>query len=157
MACAAAKGEEKGFMGTKYAVDSVDDVKFLPKLVVFDLDNTVWTPELYELYRMPEYGKDIKLFPAAKAALVELVKNPKWKGTKVAAASRTTCVDWAYKLMKKVEIVDGKTMADIFSFTEIYPTTKLKHFRALLKDSGIEYDDMIFFDDGRYNTDEIEE
>ncbi len=41
----------------------------LPKLVVLDLDNTCWTPELYELDGMPKPDQDIELFPATKMAL----------------------------------------------------------------------------------------
>eukprot|EP00961_Rhodomonas_salina_P286800 3875659-Rhodomonas_salina.3 len=43
-----------------------------PKLVVFDLDNTLWSPELYQLKRTPKAERDIWLFDGARAALHEL-------------------------------------------------------------------------------------
>ncbi|KAH8057797.1 hypothetical protein JL722_6336 [Aureococcus anophagefferens] len=51
----------------------------LPKLLVFDLDHTLWTPELYTLRRLPGYqtaappgpvaDADVSLFPGAAAVL----------------------------------------------------------------------------------------
>ena len=50
-----------------------------PKLIVFDLDQTIWTPELYKLRRLPNYAsagppgpiadQDVKLYAGARAAL----------------------------------------------------------------------------------------
>mmetsp|Transcript_28258 Transcript_28258/g.45474 ORF Transcript_28258/g.45474 Transcript_28258/m.45474 type:complete len:197 (+) Transcript_28258:89-679(+) len=131
------------------------DTKYLPKLVVFDLDNTVWTPELYELYNMPRPNKDIKIFPATMAALKELANDKKWAGSKFAAASRTGQIKWAYNLLPKFQITPEKTLDDLFSFKEIYPGSKLAHFKKLKKDSGLEYHEMIFFDDDSCNTREV--
>eukprot|EP00472_Partenskyella_glossopodia_P008980 CAMPEP_0197528950 /NCGR_PEP_ID=MMETSP1318-20131121/26867_1 /TAXON_ID=552666 /ORGANISM="Partenskyella glossopodia, Strain RCC365" /LENGTH=210 /DNA_ID=CAMNT_0043084249 /DNA_START=73 /DNA_END=705 /DNA_ORIENTATION=+ len=127
-----------------------------PKLIVFDLDNTCWTPELYQLQTYPKPGKDIKLFKGSMAALHELATKEEWKGTKVACASRTEDTAWAHKLITKFEIAPGKTMSDLFSFVEIYPGNKRKHFGKLKKESGVNYDEMMFFDDDTWNTDEIE-
>jgi len=128
-----------------------------PKLIVFDLDNTCWTPELYQLPRMPKPGKDIRLFPGAKGALHELATSEEWQGTRVAAASRTHQTNWAKKLISKFEVAPDMTMEDLFSFQEIYPGTKRKHFQRLRKDSGVSFDEMIFFDDSTWNTNEIEQ
>ena len=50
----------------------------LPRMIVFDLDQTLWTPELYKLRRLPGYEDaappgpkadvDVKLLPGAVAA-----------------------------------------------------------------------------------------
>ncbi|GAB5354061.1 hypothetical protein AAMO2058_000087300 [Amorphochlora amoebiformis] len=127
-----------------------------PKLVVFDLDNCMWTPELYELYNAPTPDVDIELFEGAKVAMHELATDKSWKGSLVACASRTDEVQWAEKLITQFEVAKGVTMADLFSFTEIFPSSKLRHFRNLTKDSGIKYEDMMFFDDCTFNTVEIE-
>lgn len=74
----------------------------IPKLIVFDLDNTIWSPELYQLRRLqrdntaPRAGKDVKLFEGAQAALSYKSQLP---DTKFAVASRTKSVDWAHDLL----------------------------------------------------------
>ena len=70
-----------------------------PKLIVFDLDNTLWTPELYKLRRLPNYAsagppgpiadQDVKLYAGARAALEELATDEAWADTSLACASRT--------------------------------------------------------------------
>merc|ERR1712185_737784 len=71
----------------------------LPQLVVFDLDNTLWTPELYTLRNLPNYdaagppgpiaNEDVWLLDGAAASLHELATCERWAGVRVAVASRT--------------------------------------------------------------------
>eukprot|EP00465_Bigelowiella_longifila_P005468 CAMPEP_0185253814 /NCGR_PEP_ID=MMETSP1359-20130426/2402_1 /TAXON_ID=552665 /ORGANISM="Bigelowiella longifila, Strain CCMP242" /LENGTH=140 /DNA_ID=CAMNT_0027836241 /DNA_START=195 /DNA_END=617 /DNA_ORIENTATION=- len=89
------------------------------------------------------------------AALKELANDKKWAGSKVAAASRTGEIQWAYKLLPQFKITSEKTLDDLFTFKEIYPGSKLAHFKKLKKDSGLEYHEMIFFDDDSCNTREV--
>jgi hypothetical protein len=60
------------------SIQSYDGLKMLPSLVVFDLDNTLWTPELYQLRKRenqyPVAHKDVQLFPAANE-IIQQVKN----------------------------------------------------------------------------------
>jgi hypothetical protein len=82
-----------------FACDLLPASAVMPSLVVFDLDNTLWTPELYMLRKLAGYkdasgpgpvaNKDVKLFDAAKSALLELMTAERWKGTHIAVASRT--------------------------------------------------------------------
>ena len=69
----------------------------LPRLVVFDLDHTLWTPELYTLRHLPGYddasppfpvaGEDVWLLDGAEAVLHELETHERWQDVRVAAAS----------------------------------------------------------------------
>ena len=119
-----------------------------PSLVVFDLDNTLWTPELYQLRniersnRCPVAHKDVQLFPAAKD-VIQQIRNGNYPGTKFAVASRTKSVDWAHDLL------DQFKLREVFDYVEIYPADKKQHFSRLKGMSGIEYSEMIFFDDNR--------
>jgi hypothetical protein len=44
----------------------------------------------------------------------------------------------------------GLTLFDVSGHNEIYPGSKLAHFKAIHKRSGIEYEDMLFFDNERW-------
>ncbi|CBQ67725.1 conserved hypothetical protein [Sporisorium reilianum SRZ2] len=90
----------------------------------------------------------------------------------LAAASRTSAPAVARQALNALFLVDdahllddehneeneGKEQPrvvkaiDLFSYLEIYPGSKLTHFRALHRDSGIAYQDMLFFDDEYRNA-----
>ena len=130
----------------------------LPKLLVFDLDHTLWTPELYTLRRLPGYqtaappgpvaDADVSLFPGAAAVLEAVATEPRWQNTKCACASRTNKGPWARSLLAQFE-AGGKSLDELMAYQEIYTGGKAKHFEALRDKSGVAYEDMLFFDDAR--------
>jgi magnesium-dependent phosphatase 1 len=130
------------------ATTSFTDLNALPSLVVFDLDNTLWTPELYQLRniersnRCPVAHKDVQLFPAAKD-VIQQIKSGNYPGIKFAVASRTKSVDWAHDLL------DQFKLREVFDYVEIFPADKKQHFSNLKGMSGIDYSEMLFFDDNR--------
>ena len=67
----------------------------------------------------------------------------------MALASRTEQPVWAQQL---VELLD---ISHRFAFAEIYPTSKLRHFAALHQASGVDYQQMLFFDDELRNIVEV--
>ena len=121
----------------------------VPSLIVFDLDNTLWTPELYQLRKLarnnqlPVAHKDVKLFPAAKEMIQEMKKDAKYANTKFAVASRTKSVDWAHDLLTQFELREW------LDYIEIFPGDKKQHFNNLKRNSGIDFEEMLFFDDAR--------
>lgn len=74
----------------------------VPKLIVFDLDNTVWTPELYQLRKLeqkrmiPKAGQDVELMEGMKIILEKHVPKLKEQGVQFGIASRTQSVEWAH-------------------------------------------------------------
>jgi magnesium-dependent phosphatase 1 len=70
-------------------------------------------------------------------------------GVPMALASRTEQPPWAR------ELIDLFGVARRFAHAEIYPSSKLRHFSALQLASGIEFADMLFFDDEMRNIREV--
>ncbi|KAL3923916.1 MAG: hypothetical protein SGILL_001365 [Bacillariaceae sp.] len=123
----------------------------LPRVVVFDLDNTIWTPELYQLRDLqrrkmtPVAGKDVTMFEGAIKALEESIPNlwPADEPPMLAIASRTQSVDWAHDLLDQFDLRHR------FHAIEIFPAHKTKHFSKISQQLGIPFHEMIFFDDAR--------
>ncbi|CUS11835.1 unnamed protein product [Tuber aestivum] len=130
----------------------------LPKLIIFDLDYTLWPfwidthptpplslvpsttpPTLHDAIATP-----YPLFPATLPLLTHLSAAA---GIKLAVASRTHTPALA------LQALDLYGLRQFFDFTEIYPGSKLKHMRRLREKSGVEFRDMLFFDDEPRNRD----
>jgi magnesium-dependent phosphatase 1 len=89
----------------------------LPKLVAFDLDGTIWTPEMYELWGGG--GSPFRVDPAAPHTLRDrahtqvtllgesarilhaLKTHPRWSNTVVAWVSCCDEPEWAYECLSK--------------------------------------------------------
>jgi magnesium-dependent phosphatase 1 len=121
----------------------------LPKLIVFDLDNTLWTPELYQLRKFqranmtPRAGKDVKLMEGTKTILEKYVPKLQEQGVQFGIASRTKSVEWAHSLLGQFGLTD------IMYYVEIFPGNKKSHFQNIKDASGFDFDEMLFFDDAR--------
>lgn len=58
---------------------------------------------------------------------------------------------WARDVMNLIELEPGLPMRSVFTSTQVYSGSKVRHFGAIRKDTGIPYEDMIFFDDWDQN------
>jgi magnesium-dependent phosphatase 1 len=124
-----------------------------PHLFVFDLDFTLWdaagtwcdctTPPYQRVNNHVEdfNGAEIVLY----ADVVQALNRLKKAGKLLAVASRTTAPVIARNLLDLFEI------RHLFDYEEIYPTSKILHFRAINEQSGIAFDKMVFFDDEHRN------
>ncbi|GMH59216.1 hypothetical protein TrRE_jg5667, partial [Triparma retinervis] len=92
----------------------------LPKVVAFDLDGTIWTPDMYQLWgggapfsvEGPELLKDctgqkVSLLGISGGILDELKTSEDWGGVKVAWVSCTDEPSWADECMKKFKTPMG--------------------------------------------------
>ncbi|CAJ1343328.1 unnamed protein product [Effrenium voratum] len=137
----------------------------LPSLIVFDLDACMWSPEMYELSSAPDAycskrggvvaGRDtVKLFPGASAVLQRLADGAdgkRFERVKLAVASSTTEPGFAQKCLEEFPL-NGRKLGDLLHFRQIYPGSKGgQHFPKLKEESGIPYEEMIFFDDCTYS------
>ena len=138
----------------------------MPRLVVFDLDFTLWQPELYQLSSGPPFkacsdgcvlttrGERLDLFPAARAALRELADA----GVPVAIASRASEASWAMEIMRLLRVDKRRTVADVVGSSPvvIQGGSKVKHLKHIASETGVPLHDILFFDNERSNIAEVE-
>jgi magnesium-dependent phosphatase 1 len=135
----------------------------LPKLIVFDLDYTLW-PFWVDTHVTPplkassshdsakdRFGESFAFYNEVP----EILHSLRARGIKVGAASRTSAPDLGKEMLKILHIGDeeGKKRKaiDYFDHLEIYPGSKITHFTKLQKATGLRYEDMLFFDDEARN------
>lgn len=128
-----------------------------PQLIVFDLDYTLWdcggtwcdclTPPFIQTEAGPQdrFGRIVTLYDDVMEILDWCDSND----ITMALASRTGEPGWARELLEMLGV------SDRFEYNEIFPSTKVIHFRNLNKNSGIGYEHMLFFDDEMRNIHEV--
>ena len=87
---------------------------------------------------------------------MRLLTDDSFKKCKVAVASSTTEPTYASACLAQMKIdCSGQrteSMADLIDFRQIYPGSKgRQHFPRLKEETGINYSDMMFFDDCSYS------
>ncbi|KDQ51803.1 hypothetical protein JAAARDRAFT_163407 [Jaapia argillacea MUCL 33604] len=145
----------------------------LPKLIAFDLDYTLWdlwvdthvTPPLRREGDTPnkvldKYGESISFYRDVPQILYRL----RAAGVIIAAASRTAAPKVARQALDLLLLPHkpgerhhnlpqtGHLKAiEFFDQLEIYPMSKIAHFKELHKKTGLPYSEMLFFDDEHRN------
>ncbi|VUZ43555.1 unnamed protein product [Hymenolepis diminuta] len=127
-----------------------------PKLIVFDLDLTLWPFDCIDYTYSnltirngkvyDSFNYLVEPFPEAEAVLKRIKEEP---DVKIAVASST-----AAPRMGR-EFIELFGWDKYFDYVEIYPTEKTRHFRKLKQDSKISYKDMLFFDDLGFNIHDV--
>ncbi|RDX44456.1 magnesium-dependent phosphatase-1 [Lentinus brumalis] len=140
----------------------------LPKLVAFDLDYTLWDLWIDTHVDPPirrdgdtvnelrdRHNRKIKFYRDVPEILHRLREG----GVTIAACSRTHAPDLARQALRLLLVPppaghknEAPTPAvEFFDQLEIYPGSKMKHFKELHKKTGIPYSEMLFFDDEHRN------
>lgn len=142
----------------------LNDSQALPKLVVFDLDFTLWPFWVDTHVRTPikadqggttvhdRAGVTFTFYSEVQDILSALRSH----GIAVGAASRTQAPDLACQMLRMLHFDDttahtARPAIEYFDQLEIYPGTKTKHFERLQEKTGIAYKNMLFFDDEARN------
>ncbi|CAA7404332.1 unnamed protein product [Spirodela intermedia] len=107
----------------------------LPRLVVFDLDYTLW-PFYCDFL---SEGEMPRLYPQTMGILYAL----KDKGIDVAIASRSPTPDIAKTFLDNLGIQSSFVAQEIFSSW----THKTEHFQRIHRRTGVPFKSMLFFDD----------
>lgn len=68
-----------------------------------------------------------------------------------AVASRTDEPEWADNCLKWLVAHDGSSLKSCFDHVEIGFSDKTKHFENLHRRTGISYENMVFFDNEKWN------
>mmetsp|Transcript_58339 Transcript_58339/g.132114 ORF Transcript_58339/g.132114 Transcript_58339/m.132114 type:complete len:182 (-) Transcript_58339:216-761(-) len=140
-----------------------------PFLVVFDLDQCVWLPEMYQLWGgggppfkysttdntcADRAGTVVRLLGAIPEIFDEI---PEWGG-RIAIASRTDEPAWASDLLTKFKSSQGCTLIDLIddNLIEMYKGSKKGHLTNIKNKSGIDFSHMIFFDDDPANIRDVQ-
>ncbi|KAF5448433.1 hypothetical protein F2P56_028969 [Juglans regia] len=121
------------------ALQIIGMFQVLPRLVVFDLDYTLW-PFYCECRSKREMPS---LYPHAKGILYAL----KEKGIDLAIASRSPTADIAKTFIDKLSIKSMFVAQEIFSSW----AHKTDHFQKIHSSTGVPFDSMLFFDDENRN------
>lgn len=73
-----------------------------------------------------------------------------------AVASRTDEPSWARICMKHLILEDGTTLQECFGTrVEIAGESKAKHLERLRRQTGVEFEEMAFFDNERWNIQDV--
>lgn len=140
----------------------------VPKLVAFDLDGTIWSPDMYQLWGggapfrqasnkvdlLDRSGSKVRLLGISGQILHDLHVHPKFieNDTKIAWVSCTDEPEWANECLQKFSTNGNKPLASIVHSVQIYKADKRQHFQNLKKEfPHIDYSEMLFFDNERSN------
>ncbi|CAK8696117.1 unnamed protein product [Clavelina lepadiformis] len=123
-----------------------------PKLIVFDLDYTLW-PFWVDTHVTPPFCKerDGKVYDANRQVVnlypdsLEILKHLKDNDYDLAVASRTGSTEEAEQLLHLFD------MNKYFVMKQIYPGRKTTHFSKFQNAFNHCYTDMLFFDDEHRN------
>ena len=131
----------------------------LPKLIAFDLDGTIWSPDMYMLWgggspfksvsnsELRDTSKQpVKLLGACGELLDEFKTSPEWEGTKIAWVSCTDEPSWADECSRLFKTPMNVPLKDRVDEEMIFKANKQAHFKQLQSRLNIPYESMLFFD-----------
>ncbi|KAL8150838.1 hypothetical protein V2J09_020646 [Rumex salicifolius] len=143
------------------ALQMLGSFQVLPRLIVFDLDYTLWPFYWYVSHHFRSIVLHFRwnlgdalskrempsLYPQAKGILLAL----KDKGIDIAIASRSHTPDVANDFLDKLQVQPMFVAKEIFSSW----THKTDHFQRIHRTTRIPYTSMLFFDDEDRNIQSV--
>eukprot|EP00180_Rhodochaete_pulchella_P001519 Plantae.Rhodophyta-Rhodochaete_pulchella.ctg2334.p1 GENE.Plantae.Rhodophyta-Rhodochaete_pulchella.ctg2334~~Plantae.Rhodophyta-Rhodochaete_pulchella.ctg2334.p1 ORF type:complete len:340 (+),score=59.22 Plantae.Rhodophyta-Rhodochaete_pulchella.ctg2334:695-1714(+) len=147
-----------------------------PKLIIFDLEGTLWEPEISEIegasgggapYKLDKRSGDvfdrnglrIGLIGDTRDALLDLFEEDRWANVQTAAISNSdTSFGTSKVFLKKfrVAVDDNIRLYQVFDHIILKKGSVKNHLEMLHERTGVEYNDMLYFDNQRYNVAEAQ-
>nr|CCC94865.1 unnamed protein product [Trypanosoma congolense IL3000] len=154
----------------------------VPRVIVFDLDGTLWRPEMYELWgggapftlskgnpsaATDRSNTEVRLIGETRELLQTLSTAEEWRGTQLAISSTCDEPRWALELLRLFQFTDAKgesvPMLSLFGdLVEIYKANKKTQHQTILRkaqrcDPSIKSDfsDFLFFDNQQDNISHV--
>lgn len=59
------------------------------------------------------------------------------------------------QIIRTIKVDSNRTLGDIVSYQQLITCQKFTHFANIKRDSGYEYDQMIFIDDEYHNIEDV--
>lgn len=158
--CRSATSEERSLTPESELEELEEVLKELskPKVIVFDLDYTLWPfwvdkginielpfKQIGEHKVCDATGREVKSFPDITPLLQRLHNE----GYKIGIASEAFYKDECAKLVRLFG------WEEFIDYEEIYPGSKIFHFIKIKKSSGVEFCDMLYFDDEKEHLAEV--
>ncbi|XP_018580272.1 magnesium-dependent phosphatase 1-like [Anoplophora glabripennis] len=129
-----------------------------PKLMVFDLDYTLWPfwidTHVYPPFKTKSNGQIVDLYESPVTHYPEVpdvLEKLQREGYILGVASRTSEIKGA------LQLIDLFGWDKYFTYKEIFPGQKITHFYNIKKQSGLNFTEMMFFDDEQRNIRDISE
>jgi magnesium-dependent phosphatase 1 len=136
----------------------------LPKVVVWDVDGTLWLPEMYQLpggAPFKQTGESLQDVRGKEVSLLADAREILWtfhRRVRFAVASTSDEPAWAHECLQKFLAWEGKTLANIFDpdGIEIYGAmAKTVHFAEISAKLGVAYSEMLFLDNELRNIEAV--
>ena len=132
----------------------------VPKIVAFDLDGTIWYPDMYMLWGGGApfevvdakrtltdcRGQQVNLLGVSGQILHDINTKEEFKDTHVAWVSKTDEPSWADECLRKFETPGGIHLIETAQHSHSYKGSKAEHFRNLQRETNVAFEDMLFFD-----------
>ena len=134
----------------------------LPKLVAFDLDGTIWSPDMYQLWGGGAPFTPKSTHPICQLAdksnqsvrllgdIQQILDELKEQGVIISWVSCTDEPRWANECLDLFESKNGSKLAsfvDVSKGKQIFKANKQRHFEKLQKMyPSVSYNEMLFFD-----------
>mmetsp|Transcript_49134 Transcript_49134/g.84462 ORF Transcript_49134/g.84462 Transcript_49134/m.84462 type:complete len:247 (-) Transcript_49134:17-757(-) len=142
----------------------------LPRVIVFDLDGCLWSPEMYEinyfmggrgapfsldptdsLNLLTAGGEPVKLLGDVRAVMRDLYTHREFENVTIGISSRTDEPKWARELLQKFKIAinanEYVSLNEIFNGPiEIAKDSKVAHFSRIVEQCNVDMEDVLFFD-----------
>lgn len=142
------------------------------KLIAFDLDGTIWSPEMYQLwgggapFKPAENGQDlidskgcnVRLLGISSELLHDIKHHVDLSHIKVAWVSCCDEPEWAHECLELFESHPSRLpIGKIAHSSQIYSANKQVHFKTLHEEfPDIEFHEMLFFDNEMRNIHNVE-